>query len=370
MSSVDLGDSADKAGFPNGHALLIAVAAYSKVSPLPAAVINDAREIASVLVSTSNCGYNSANVNTLLDSEATLDSIRRELQSLASRAKPDDTVVIFFSGHGVRLDTSSDGESALVPIDCDPSNISATTLSEREFSTALTQIKAQRLVVFIDACHSGGAGTFKATGPIPDLGFNEKSLGRLAQGTGRVLIASSRASETSLILDGASNSLFTEHLLGALRGKARTHRDGLIRVFELFNHVAEKVRNAAPGRQHPIFKASDLEDNFPVALDCGGIKGPLIDYGDNRTNDADKKLEDILPDLYPIGPQDQEIWSRAGGDISQLRLMGTGRANWFAALRALKQGGGGRNITRRTLIEAVLEDFPHHPTLTNLSHNS
>src|SRR3712207_7867800 len=28
----------------------------------------------------------------------------------------------------------------------------------------------------------------------------------------------------------------------------------------------------SPGRQHPIFKASDLEDNFAVALDRGGRK--------------------------------------------------------------------------------------------------
>lgn len=27
-----------------------------------------------------------------------------------------------------------------------------------------------------------------------------------------------------------------------------------------------------PDKQHPIFKASDLEDNFPVALELGGVK--------------------------------------------------------------------------------------------------
>jgi subtilisin family serine protease len=67
----------------------------------------------------------------------------------------------------------------------------------------------QRLVVLIDACHSGGAGSFKVADDlhVPDLGFSEKSLARLAQGTGRVIIASSRASETSLVLGGAKHSL-------------------------------------------------------------------------------------------------------------------------------------------------------------------
>jgi hypothetical protein len=54
-----------------------------------------------------------------------------------------------------------------------------------------------------------------------------------------------------------------------LKGAAYTQGDGLIRVFDVFNHVSEKVQAAVPGKQHPIFKASDLEDNFPIALDRG-----------------------------------------------------------------------------------------------------
>ena len=56
--------------------------------------------------------------------------------------------------------------------------------------------------------------------------------------------------------------MFTSKLLDALRGEAQTSGDGVIRVFEIFNHVAQMVKAAVPGRQHPIFKASDLEDNF------------------------------------------------------------------------------------------------------------
>jgi hypothetical protein len=241
---------------------------------------------------------------------------------------------------------------------------------EAEFSSALARIKAQRLVVFIDACHSGATGSFKAIDDIPNLGFSEKSLDRLAQGTGRVLIASSRASETSLVLAGASNSLFTEHLVDALRGGARTQGDGLIRVFEVFNHVAEKVRGAAPGCQHPIFKASDLEDNFPIALDRGGAKGIIPTPGVNNSAKVWRQLEEIFADLYPAGPPDQDIWARAGGDLSRLRLNGTGRANWFAALRTMQQGGGGLGISQGTLIRAALEDFPHHQELTRLSQNT
>jgi hypothetical protein len=361
-------NAAEKAGFPSGHALVVAVAAYPKVTPLPAAVLNDAREVAAVLMSPVHCGYNPNNVTLLLDAQATLDALRRELAALATRAKPDDTVMLFFSGHGARLGDPANQESALIPYDCDPANAASTVLSEAELSAAIASITAQRLVVLIDACHSGGAGSFKASNDVelPDLGFSEKSLDRLAQGTGRVLIASSRASETSLVLPGATNSLFTQYLVDALRGGARTHGDGLIRIFEVFNHVAEKVRGAAPGRQHPIFKASDLEDNFAVALDRGGVKSAGSTVARDASPDFWRRLEDVLADLYPVGPQDQEIWARAGGDLSRLRLAGTGRANWFAALRILRQGGGGTEITQQTLVKAALEDFPHHPDLLRL----
>jgi hypothetical protein len=114
------------------------------------------------------------------------------------------------------------------------------------------------------------------------------------------------------VLAGANNNLFTEHLVDALRGNAHTRGDGLIRVFEVFNHVAEKVRRAAPGRQHPIFKATDLEDNFPIALYCGGAKGVAAMPASAERGQVWRQLEEIFADLYPIGPQDQEIWARAG----------------------------------------------------------
>ena len=351
--------------FDRGRALIIGVSNYYQVSSLPEAVLNDARDIASVLKSADYCGFSSTSVRVLLDDQATLVTIRTEMAELASSAGPGDTVVIFFSGHGARLGSGIAETSALIPVDCRISNMPDTVLFEAEFSAALAAIRAKRLLVFIDACHAGGAGALKRDqdGEIR-LGFDEKSLQQLAQGTGRVIIASSRASETSLVMPGARNSVFTERLLEALKGKARTTGDGLIRVFDVFNYVSEQVRGAVPGRQHPIFKASDLEDNFPVALDRGGMKSPLS----IRPSIPEhwREIEEIMADLYPAGPTDQDIWARAGGDLSRLKLSGTGRANWFAALRTLRLGGGGPDISARTLLETAIGDFPHHAELAAL----
>lgn len=357
---------AEKAAFAGGHALVVAVANYVQARVLPPAVLNDAQDVVATLTSAAHCGYAPQNVKLLLDTQATLDAIRQELDALAARAQPSDTVLIFFSGHGARLGD----ESALVPVDCDIHRVAQTTLSEQEFSAALARVKAERLVVLIDACHAGSAASFKSAGVELELGFNEKSLNQLAQGTGRVMIASSRATEYSYTLDGARNSLFTEHLLGALRGAALTHGDGVIRVFEVFNYVSERVRQAMPDRQHPIFKASDLEDNFPVALELGGVKRLDATSTAAEGGKVWRQLEEILSDLYPAGPQDQELWLRAGGDISRLRLGGTGCASWFAALRTLRQGGGGAGINQKSVIATALQDFPHHQELKSLASSS
>lgn len=352
--------------FNNGRALVIGVSSYDEERlALPEAVLNDARDIASILQSPNYCGFPSTSVRMLLDDQATLGAIRTQLAELASSAGPDDTVVIFFSGHGTRIGSGAAEVSALMPADFRSSNMRGTVLEEAEFSTALAAIGARRLLVLIDACHAGGAGTLKRNHDEKSrLGFDEKSLQRLAQGAGRVIIASSRANETSLVMQGAHNSVFTERLLEALKGKSRTEGDGLIRVFDLFNYVSEQVRGTVPGRQHPIFKASNLEDNFPIALECGGTKSPL---GERPSIPEHwREIEEIMADLYPAGPTDQDIWARAGGDVSRLKLSGTGRANWFAALRTLRLGGGGHNISAHTLLEAASGDFPHHPELVAL----
>ena len=354
--------------FTTGHAIVIGVANYWNVAGLPEAVLNDARDVAAVLKSNAYCGYEPRNVHLLLDRDATLERIRMAFATVARTSGPHDTVVIFFSGHGARLGNPDDPESALLPVECDGQKLGATGLSETEFSSALRGFAAKRLLVLIDACHSGGAGSFKGlrSEELPALGYHEKSLGRLAQGTGRVFIASSRANEESWVLPNARNSVFTSHLLDALRGQARTSGDGVIRVFEIFNHVAEMVNREAPGRQHPVFKASDLEDNFPVALDRGGVKSDASVSGSGAEFDFWGHLGEIMPDLYPAGPTEQDIWARAGGDPSRLHLNDTGRVAWFRALRSLRLGGGGAGIRSEKLIGIALNDFPHHAALSAL----
>jgi len=258
-------------GFKDGYALIMGIANYPKVRRLSETVLKDARDMDSLLRSSAHCGYLGTNVRLLLEDQATTSGIRDGLRWLADTAGPGDTALIFFSGHGGRVESGPQAGNYLIPYDCDPANLSGTAIAGEELTALLRHVQAQRLLILFDACYSGGTGETKDLGlEQADFksGLEENYYERLAQGAGRVIMASSRSDEASLVLHGMENSLFTHYLLEALRGNAHTRGDGLIRVFDVFDYVSEEI--PARGLQHPIFKATDLENNFPIALYLGG----------------------------------------------------------------------------------------------------
>jgi hypothetical protein len=256
--------------FAGGRAVVIGVAGYANVSPLPAAVLDDARDLRARLTDPATCGYPAGQAALLLDGQATRDGIRAALAELAQAAGPDDTAVVFFSGHGARaIDPKGLGDPSgleyILPFDADLSDLARTAIRGDEMTAMLRRIRAGRLLVLFDSCHSGGAGEPKAAAPPLKAGLSEDYYTGLALGKGRVVIASCRADEVSWVLPGMRNSLFTHHLLEALGGgTARTLGDGYVRVFDVFRHMADRVPRLAS--QHPIFKAAGMEEDFPIAL--------------------------------------------------------------------------------------------------------
>jgi hypothetical protein len=249
--------------------LVVGIAAYQRVNPLPETVVADARDMHSALTDPGLCAYPAANVTRLLDGEATKAAILDALADLAVSGGKDGTVFIYISSHGGRI---ADGELAgeyLLPVDADATNgeaLASTSISGQRFTEALRAIEARKVLVVFDCCHSGGIGMAKAGGATLAM-IPETYYASLAKGSGRVILASSRSDEYSYVLPGMPNSLFTHHVLAGLRGAA-PGPGGVIRIFDLFNYVQPKVVQDHAA-QHPIFKA-EIEENFPVALHLGG----------------------------------------------------------------------------------------------------
>jgi hypothetical protein len=254
----------------NAHALVIGIANYKYINKLPLAVLNDAQDIHDLLIDPQYCGYPKGNVQLLKDNEATQAAVRQALKDLASRSDKDSTVYLYISSHGGRVESGPYAGEYLLPVEAYTTSedaIAKTSISDAEFTKALSKIPARKVVVVLDCCHAGGIGQPKdATAPtikaLPDSYY-----AKLAEGRGRVILASSRSDEVSYVPPDAKNSVFTRHLLDGLQGGA-PGPGGVIRIFDLFRYVQPKVTADQPN-QHPFFKAA-LEVDFPVALYLGG----------------------------------------------------------------------------------------------------
>jgi hypothetical protein len=305
------------AAMENAHALVIGIANYQQVSSLPPTVVNDALAIANLLSDRQYCAYPEGNVQLLRDEQATRDNIRAALATLA--AHQPEVVFLYFSGHGGRIEGGPYAGEYLLPVDTDYSAeaaIARTAISGAEFTALLQAIPARKMVVVFDCCYAAGIAHPKdglpkvAQPPLFKAGLPDSYYETLSAGQGWVVLASSRASEVSWVLPHAANSLFTQHMLAGLRGGAPSD-DNYIRIFDLFEYVQPRVTGAHRD-QHPRFK-SDLEENFAVALYCGGQKGQgashdadgfsydaYISYVD-RDPDATWVWETLVPKLEAAG---------------------------------------------------------------------
>jgi hypothetical protein len=252
------------------HALVIAVARYKNLRELP--YVDDAKDMAGVLVDAVACGYPSENVRLLEEAQATRTAILDGLADLAAKSDAKSTVLIYFSGHGGQIKEGPHKGQYLLPVDAaypPDDELARTSISGTELTAALNAIKAARLTVVLDCCHAGGIGEPRdlIPGESVEPGLSDDYLNVLKTGTGRVIIAATRSADPAWVRSGAKHGVFTGHLLDGLRGGARGD-GGVIRILDLYTYVQQKVITDQPN-QRPVLKV-ELEDNYPIALYRGG----------------------------------------------------------------------------------------------------
>ncbi len=266
----------------NAYALVVGIANYQNINKLPLTVLKDAQDIYDLLIDSHHCGYSKDNVTLLKDKKATRTALCETFTKLAQQSNQDSTVFIYISSHGGQIEYGAHKGDYLLPVDVDytsGASLAQTAISGTQFTEALRAIPARKIVVIFDCCHAGGIGQPKdPTAPTIKAGLPDSFYDALKQGQGRVILASSRDTESSWVMPNAANSLFTQHLLAGICGGILSD-DGLIRIFDLFEYIQPKVTADQPN-QHPIFKA-ELEENIPIALYLGGQKGvvPVVEKG-------------------------------------------------------------------------------------------
>ena len=75
-------------------------------------------------------------------------------------------------------------------------------------------------------------------------------------------------------------------------------------------------------------------------------------------------LEDLAADLYPNGPDYNELWDRAGGRDADLQSYGSGRSRWRDAIAQMRRGNGPRPAH---LLDEMKRDFPSNDDVRYLA---
>ena len=210
-------------------------------------------------------GFERIEVVQLLDRDATKANILAAIKRLAGetgpptlkagpldalkRAEPEDTVVIYFAGHG----TAQSQRFYLIPHDLGYtgertklneqglSTIIGHSISDLELETAVEDLDAGHLLLIIDACNSGQAleAEEKRRGPM-----NSKGLAQLAYEKGMYILTAAQSFQAALEAAQLGHGYLTYALVeeGLKTAVADTQpKDGVVIAREWLNFATVRV---------------------------------------------------------------------------------------------------------------------------------
>jgi uncharacterized caspase-like protein len=226
------------------YALLIGVDTYGEgLQPLPAAS-KDVAALREVLLNPKMGGFDEAKpvINPMQP------EMSREIELWFQDRQPEDLVLLFFSGHGVKDDRRDLYFAAANTEKQRDRLLTSTATSARFLHDRIRGCKAKYQVLILDCCFSGAFGDFVARddGEIP----LEEQLGA----EGRVVLTSTSAVDYSFEEKGADLSIYTRYLVeGIATGAADEDGDGAITAEELHRYAGRKVEEASPAMSPKIF---------------------------------------------------------------------------------------------------------------------
>jgi hypothetical protein len=214
-------------------------------------------------------GVSPANVRKLINKDATRMNIVASVTDFMKRAIEEDVVIIYFAGHGYP-DPDRPEVPYLLAYDSDLSQLAGTAVEMKVIQDAIRfYIKAKKVIVFVDACHSAGvSGDVTMRGEITNDVVN-KFIEEIAKAGSSVLTFS--ASELKELSQesprwGGGHGVFTYFLLEGLKGKAKVDSDPIVRLGELVDYVTENVRRETKSGQHPSASQSQWDRSLPMSI--------------------------------------------------------------------------------------------------------
>lgn len=222
-------------------AVIIGVSSYEHMHTLSYSD-DDAYKVYAYLKSPEGGALADSQIKILIDDYATRDNVLTALTETYSQAGPEDMVVMYFSGHGLK--------GSFLPIDFDGHN---NKIFHEEINDILSSSPAKFKFCIADACHSGSLFTPK--GGLSDYNPYEGYYQNLAEAQpGMALILSSLSEETSLESNNLRQGVFSHFLLRGLKGEADGNQDSDVSIQELFNFIHSNVKSYTDNKQSPTIK--------------------------------------------------------------------------------------------------------------------
>ena len=161
----------------------------------------------------------------------TRDNVEAELARLCQAAGPDDLLLVHFACHGKLVN----GQPLLVTRETRVPTLVKKALPLAEVERQMRESQARRLVLTLDACHTG----VEIGRDLADPEFI-RNVYELAEGF--ALIAASTAQQVAQEWDEQEHGVFTYYLLEGLSGKADRVGKGFVTVDDLKTHVLDGLR--------------------------------------------------------------------------------------------------------------------------------
>jgi hypothetical protein len=206
---------------PNAYALVVGIEQYRQGLPSADYSAHDAEIVDKYL--TGVLGYPQENVVRLLNDRATKTDLEKYVEGwLPNRVGKDDTVFLYFSGHGAP--NPQTGDAYLIPYDGDPAFVEKTGYPVKRLYESLGKLPAKQVVVMLDSCFSGAGGrSVLARGMRPMVISVENPV--VANGKTVVLTASAGNQVSSTYL-AKGHGLLTYFFLRGLKGEGDRNNDG------------------------------------------------------------------------------------------------------------------------------------------------
>ncbi len=239
----------------------------------------DAQDFAMAITTAGNRLFGKRSQVTLLSSDATdlarkptKENINHQLKDIADKAKVEDLVILYFSGHGTNL-SGDDADFLYLTADArgftftDPAIRQSTTLSSSELTEFMKTIAAQKFVLIFDACASGRmVENMLAKRDVPTSTL--RAMERMKDRTGTYILSGCAADAVSYEASQFGQGLLTYSLLSGMKGAAlRDNR--FVDVLKLFQYAKEEVPRLADnvgGIQEPKVFSPYGGESFDIGL--------------------------------------------------------------------------------------------------------